>query len=524
MKRYTAGEVIDKYKIVSVLGEGGIGIVYRAEHMLLGTDVALKMCKLQNSHAQERLRIEGRAQTKLKHPNIVSVHDMIDIDHSPCLVMEHVSGCGLDEWLDTNKPTKVQAQRLFLQILDAMEFAHSQNIIHRDLKPSNIMITQINGRPFAKVCDFGLAKIQHQTGPNLTKTGAMMGTPAYMAPEQIRNAKETDHRADVFSLGAIYYELLTGTMAFSGADTLELLNSVANEPHRPPNELIPDLEDRHNCAIQGSLTKNPINRIPDCSIFRAVLLGEITWTDPKERIAQHDTLLGDGEKTLELVRSTKKISTLDDEATELMPRNIPQDSTMERASPLSSEESSKTSFVEQKNRILSSFQTLLIGIFLGLGMLLFIFIPQRSKAPAENIKAPPSKTQITVLPSKKQENLSAQTQVEIETKTTATKTKNKRIRAKKGTKTKSSKKTIRKTIVETKTKSPVPQETASVSFSGADGLILKGKKGTFRAGKVPVGTYKVYGVFKNREIPVGDITLKPNQKKHFTCTKTLRCN
>ena len=103
MKRYTAGEVIDKYEIISVLGEGGIGIVYRAEHMLLGTDVALKMCKLQNSHAQERLRIEGRAQTKLKHPNIVSVHDMIEIDHSPCLVMEYVSGCGLDEWLDTNK-------------------------------------------------------------------------------------------------------------------------------------------------------------------------------------------------------------------------------------------------------------------------------------------------------------------------------------------------------------------------------------------------------------------------------------
>ena len=117
----------------------------------LRTDVALKMCKLQNSLAQERLRIEGRAQTKLKHPNIVSVYDMIEIDHAPCLIMEYVEGMGLDEWLDVNTPTPQQAQTLFLQILDAMELAHNQNIIHRDLKPSNIMITEINGRPFAKV-------------------------------------------------------------------------------------------------------------------------------------------------------------------------------------------------------------------------------------------------------------------------------------------------------------------------------------------------------------------------------------
>ena len=107
--------------------------------------------------------------------------------------------------------------------------------------------------------------------------------------------------------------------------------------------------------------------------------------------------------------------------------------------------------------------------------------------------------------------------------TTNTKTKKKRTKTKKNTATKSPPKTTSKTQVETQIKKK-PQETATVSFSGADGLILKGEKGTFSAGKVPVGTYKVYGIFKTREIPVGDITLKANQKKHFTCTKTLRCN
>ena len=554
MKRYTAGEVIDKYKIVSVLGEGGIGIVYRAEHMLLGTDVALKMCKLQNSSAQERLRIEGRAQTKLKHPNIVSVHDMIEIEDSPCLVMEYVSGFGLDEWLDANTPTTQQSQTLFLQILDAMECAHSQNIIHRDLKPSNIMITQINGRPFAKVCDFVLAKNQHQMGPNLTRTGAMMGTPAYMAPEQIRNAKETDHRADIFSLGAIYYELLTGTMAFTGSDTLELLNSVANEPHRPPSELIPNLEERHNHAIQGSLIKNPFHRIPDCSTFRGVLLGEQIWTDAKELVAQHETLLGDGESTLEFVRPRPKTLPTDDEKTERMTRRQQQatvaqqhptrikPATAPKQDPLPKVESpaistgSTISLPTKLYQIIMSQTRSLTGILTLVIIVLYGF-PKDAVSPSTK-QATPAQDIVqssTIKEPLPQKMLSKEQKTEIgaitvepspETKT-RTKQKEKKKRVQKSVQADiSAKETESKKKTETKTTTvkEKKQETATISFSGADGLVLKGKKGTFSSGKVPVGTYKVYGIFKDREIPVGDITLKANQKKHFACTKTLRCN
>lgn len=561
MKRYTAGEVIDKYKIISVLGEGGIGIVYRAEHTLLGTDVALKMCKLQNSLAQERLRIEGRAQTKLKHPNIVSVYDMIEIDHSPCLIMEYVSGMGLDEWLRTRTISTKEAETLFIQILDAMEFAHNQNIIHRDLKPSNIMITEINGRPFAKVCDFGLAKIQQQAGPNLTRTGAMMGTPAYMAPEQIRNAKESDHRADVFSLGAIYYELLTGTMAFTGSDTLELLNSVANKPHRPPSELIPDLEERYNSAIQGALTKKPEFRIPNCATFRSVLLGEETWTDAKELVAQHDTLLGDGEQTLEFIRPQTKKQPADDEKTELMTR-VPQQASInppEQQSTLlkadAALEQNSTPKVEppsihEQNRISVPAQLYLIVIshLRSLAGILIIFIilfygfSEDSDSPSTEPPTIQNTTQAhppKEIPPKKivSEETITNTEATIQSSSgtekqktqTATSTKEKtKVLAKPEVKTKTStRNTKTKSKIATQTKKSTKEktkQTATVSFSGADGLILKGEKGTFQAGKVPVGSYKVYGIFKEREIPVGNITLKANQKKHFTCTKTLRCN
>ena len=562
MKRYTAGEVIDKYKIISVLGEGGIGIVYRAEHTLLGTDVALKMCKLQNAHAQERLRIEGRAQTKLKHPNIVSVYDMIVVDHSPCLIMEYVSGVGLDEWLRTRTISTKEAETLFIQILDAMELAHNQNIIHRDLKPSNIMITEINGRPFAKVCDFGLAKIQQQAGPNLTRTGAMMGTPAYMAPEQIRNAKESDHRADVFSLGAIYYELLTGTMAFTGSDTLELLNSVANEPHRPPSELIPDLEKRHNSALQGALTKNPDFRIPNCATFRSVLLGEETWTDAKELVAQHDTLLGDGEQTLEFIRPQTKKRPEDDEKTELMTRapqqasiNPPEpQSTLLKADTAPKQHSTpKVEYPSVNEKKTTSVPALLYLIVIShlrlLGGILMIFIvllygfSEDSESPSTE---PPPIIQNTMqahppkeIPPKKivSEETRTNTEATIQSSSdatkqktqTATSTKEKtKVFTKPEVKTKTSiKNTTTKSKVATQTNKSTKEETkktATVSFSGADGLILKGEKGTFQAGKVPVGSYKVYGIFKDREIPVGNVTLKANQKKHFICTKTLRCN
>ena len=181
-----------------------------------------------------------------------------------------------------------------LQILDAVEEAHERGIIHRDLKPANVMMQRTRNKMIPKVCDFGLGKNLAKEGQ--TRTGQQMGTPAYMAPEQIRSTKDVDQRADIFSLGAILYELLTGHRAFRASNTLDLLNAVASQPHPTPRLYISDLEDRYIQAIDGALTKNAQFRIPDCATFRRVLLGEEEWlvgrpsTDDRSRWRYIDVL------------------------------------------------------------------------------------------------------------------------------------------------------------------------------------------------------------------------------------------
>ena len=265
-----------KYVIDSELGEGGLAVVYKVRHATLDTPFAVKILKVTLPSLQERLITEGQLQAQLQHPNVVKVTDVIKIDGFPALVMEFIDGIALDDYLNESAPTPKEAEEMFLQILDAVEEAHDRGIIHRDLKPANVMMQRTKTKLIPKVCDFGLGKNLAKEGQ--TRTGQQMGTPAYMAPEQIRSTKDVDQRADVFSLGAILYELLTGHRAFKGANTLDLLNAVASQPHATPRLYVQDLEERYVQAIDGALTKNAQFRIPDCGTFRQVLLGEEPWT------------------------------------------------------------------------------------------------------------------------------------------------------------------------------------------------------------------------------------------------------
>ena len=265
-----------KYVIDSELGEGGLAVVYKVRHATLDTPFAVKILKVTLPSLQERLITEGQLQAQLQHPNVVKVTDVIKIDGFPALVMEFIDGIALDDYLNESAPTPKEAEEMFLQILDAVEEAHDRGIIHRDLKPANVMMQRTKTKLIPKVCDFGLGKNLAKEGQ--TRTGQQMGTPAYMAPEQIRSTKDVDQRADVFSLGAILYELLTGHRAFKGANTLDLLNAVASQPHATPRLYVQDLEERYVQAIDGALTKNAQFRIPDCGTFRQVLLGEEAWT------------------------------------------------------------------------------------------------------------------------------------------------------------------------------------------------------------------------------------------------------
>jgi serine/threonine-protein kinase len=152
-----------------------------------------------------------------------------------------------------------------------MEYAHQKNIIHRDLKPSNIIMQKQVDKWSPKILDFGIAKAISDTGNNLTETGTTMGTPGYMAPEQIRDAKHVDQRADIFSLGALFYEILTGSPAFQGDNNFDLINAVVSEPHRPILFFFDDCPENIIQLIDLSLSKDPNQRIASCSAMKELL-------------------------------------------------------------------------------------------------------------------------------------------------------------------------------------------------------------------------------------------------------------
>ena len=521
MTIYEPGTQIGKYTIVSILGEGGIGIVYKVLHKELDTFFALKTCKLQHETTHERLILEGKVQTSLRHPNIVSVVDMLTFENSPCIVMEYIEGMGLDKWMSLHSLSIKQTENLFLQFLDAIEYAHSKNIIHRDLKPSNILITTINNRPFAKICDFGLAKIPNQAeAPNLTQTGMMMGTPAYMAPEQIRNAKGVDHRVDIFALGAIYYEMITKRMAFSGADTLELLNAVANEPHIPPRTFVQNLELRHSSAIHGALSKNPDARIPKCNVFRDIILGETTWHTEEDTSAQQ-AIYEDAE-TLPYVRNSTQTS-IEDLLT------IPHAESPESALPPSTPVQSKSNLW-----ILGGVTTLLFFVMSIVGVVLFLVA--NDDAVVETITTQTATTEEPTIVDVEAPEPSAEEQTTKE----ITPTKTEKTKRKSTTKTKTSTKmtkptTITKTLSEKSiappqtvvTKTPPKEEavsTGTVTFEGAKAIKLINASSSYPAGTIPVGTYDVHVLFdeKGSFVRVASLTLSANQKKHFRCVPLMR--
>ncbi|MEZ4322924.1 MAG: serine/threonine-protein kinase [Myxococcota bacterium] len=288
-----SGEVVDRYAIERVLGQGGMAVVYLVTHQQLGSQHALKVLTVGSKAITERMLQEGRVQARLRHPNIVAVHDVLDIAGQPGLLMEYVDGPSLDGFLMKHPhPEPSLAFELFLGTLEAVAYAHEQGLVHRDMKPGNILLQRVADRWIPKVTDFGLAKLV-EGDQNLSKTrsGVAMGTPAYMSPEQIRDAKTVDARGDVFALGCILYELYTGAQAFYGEDILEIFNKVAAGDFTAPRELNPDIPDAVEACILGALRTRKEERIPDCSVMRDVLLGKTTrWN---RRVPSQETFVGD---------------------------------------------------------------------------------------------------------------------------------------------------------------------------------------------------------------------------------------
>ena len=287
--------IADKYILEKKLGEGGIAVVYKMRHIDLETPFAIKILKVSTPSLKQRLELEAKVQAQLRHPNIVGVTDVIREEKYLGLVMEFVEGVGLDDLLLDRTLSTEQTEKIFLDILDGLEEAHDNSIIHRDLKPGNVMVKEKRGRFQVKICDFGLAKALDDEGASNTVTGTAMGTPAYMAPEQIRNAKNVDERADIFSMGVILYEMLSGEKPFNGSSHMDIMTAVVSRDPVPIESLKPDLPLRYVRAINGALHKNRHERIQNCAAFRAILLDEtegIASSNPEPEMS--DSIIMDG--------------------------------------------------------------------------------------------------------------------------------------------------------------------------------------------------------------------------------------
>jgi serine/threonine-protein kinase len=251
-----SGAIVDRYRVVGVLGHGGMASVYHVQHTKLSSDHVLKVLSLPGRGIRDRLLLEGQVQARLKHRNVVEVTDVIEVQGSPGLVMELVRGPALDAVLEHGPLELERVEELVPGILAGVQAAHEEGVVHRDLKPANILLAVQRGRVVPKVADFGLVKIVDETegdGRAKTRTGATMGTPQYMAPEQIQSARTVDARADIFALGAILYELVAGERAFDGDSHYEVFQAVVERQVAPLKGLRPDVPDRMVRAIEAAL-------------------------------------------------------------------------------------------------------------------------------------------------------------------------------------------------------------------------------------------------------------------------------
>jgi serine/threonine-protein kinase len=264
----------DMYELGQELGRGGMAIVYRATDLRLRRDVAVKVLPPEmafRTDVRRRFLREAETAAQLDHPNIVPIYSVDERGGLVYFVMALVDGENLSARLARGRPDVEETRRILRDVADALAYAHSRGVIHRDIKPDNIIIRREDGR--ALVTDFGIARAA-ESGSHLTATGVAVGTPAYMSPEQALGEREVDGRSDIYSLGIVAYQMLTGALPFTAVNTPAMMMKHVSEMPRPMLQVRSDIPPGLAAAVERAIAKRPEDRWQDAAAFRAALDGD----------------------------------------------------------------------------------------------------------------------------------------------------------------------------------------------------------------------------------------------------------
>jgi eukaryotic-like serine/threonine-protein kinase len=276
-EKFTEGFRFDRYELGSLLGEGGMGSVWKATHLKLQKSVVIKTLRPEHARSEStraRFVREGEAASRIRHPNVVEIFDVAEFEGSPYLVMEFLDGEDLRGLLRRRGTLTMEAMiEVMLPVCNAVAAAHDAGVVHRDLKPENIFLSRTrDGALVPKVLDFGISRIDDGALSNQTNTGALLGTPRYMSPEQSRGERGIDARSDQYALGVMLYECATGRVPVDEGALYEMLRRTIHGEFAPPRTHRPDLSPDFESVILRALALSPAERFPSVRALAAALL------------------------------------------------------------------------------------------------------------------------------------------------------------------------------------------------------------------------------------------------------------